>query len=244
MGVEGATHAYFLGGAVHALQPAKGYRAGTDAILLAQSLSSQRAARFLELGCGSGVVLLMAAHNMPDCSFTGLEKSADMLALSQENTKDNACIDIVQGSIRKIAHAWHLRYDQVLANPPFFDDKNAVRMSEEKAPSFVNTSLSLKDWIDAMLICLKPRGIGTIIQRADRLEHILHAVHGKAGRIKILPIHSYKEGPAKRVIVQFRKGVKSQSSLLAPLIMHEKNAAQRYAPFAQDILNGQTCLKL
>ncbi|MEE9272813.1 MAG: methyltransferase domain-containing protein [Robiginitomaculum sp.] len=234
----------YMGGAVTARQPKDGYRAGTDAILLAQSLNAKPGTKFLELGSGSGVVMLIADYLMPGCFFMGLERSADMLALSRENGQRHDNIESIEGSVRKIPHAWHLHYDQVFANPPFFDDPKAICMPDSKAPSFVNNLLTLADWIAAMLVTLKPRGIGTIIQRADRLEHILHALYGKAGRIKILPIHSYENGSAKRVIVQFRKGVASESILLAPLIMHVAGSKERYAPLAREILTGQTRLKL
>ena len=235
----------FFGGAVTAYQPESGYRAGTDAILLAQSLGLKPGGKVLELGCGSGVVLLLAAHNCPDGDFTGLERSADMLKLSRQNTKDHTNIDIVEGSIRSLPKDWHLQYEHVFCNPPFFDDRKAVRMSAAKEPSFVNKkSLGIEDWIGAMLLMLKPRGMGTLIYRADGLEKVLAALGSKAGRLRILPIHSYADTPAKRIIVQFRKGVKSESALLPPLIMHERGAAEKYTARAQDILSGKKSLQL
>ena len=234
----------FFGGQVSVTQPGEGYRAGTDAILLASSLNAQAGDKILELGCGTGVVMLLATHHLPDCSFTGLEKSEDMLALANANTKDHDNIDIVSGSIRRIPHDWHLQYDQLVANPPFFDNRRAVRMSAGKEPSFVNKGLTLDDWLGAMLICLKPRGVGTLIYRADGLEKICAALLGKAGRLRILPIHSYADEPAKRIIVQFRKGLKSESALLPALVMHERGGAKRYAPEVAKILSGKTRLIL
>ncbi len=235
----------FFGGAVTAYQPESGYRAGTDAILLAQSLSLKPGGKYLELGCGSGVVLLLAAHNCPEGNFTGLERSADMLKLSRQNTQDQNNINIVEGSIRSLPKDWHLQYDQVFCNPPFFDNRKAVRMSASKEPSFVNKkSLGIDDWIGAMLLMLKPRGIGTLIYRADGLEKVVAALGGKAGRLRVLPIHSYADAPAKRIIVQFRKGVKSESALLPPLIMHERDTPEKYTPIVKDILSGKKTLSL
>lgn len=234
----------FFDGQVSVKQPSAGYRAGTDAILLASSLDAKPNAHILELGCGTGVVMLLARYHHPDCKFTGLENSEEMLALSRSNTDHTDNINIVEGSIRKIPKNWHLQYDQVVANPPYFDNRNAVRMSDAKAPSFVNTDLTLDDWIGAMLLVLKPRGIGTLIYRADGLEKICVALTGKAGRLRIQPIHSYADMPAKRIIVQFRKSVKSESALLAALIMHERGTDEKYAPDAAKILTGKSKLIL
>ncbi len=234
----------FFGGQVSVTQPGEGYRAGTDAILLASSLNAGAGEKILELGCGTGVVMLLAAHHLPDVQCTGLEKSQDMLALSRTNKAGHDNIEIVSGSIRRIPHDWHLQYDQVVANPPYFDNRRAVRMSAEKESSFVNKGLTLDDWLGAMLICLKPRGLGTLIYRADGLEKICSSLVGKAGRLRILPIHSYADEPAKRIIVQFRKGVKSESALLPALVMHDRGGAARYAPEAAKILSGKTRLNL
>lgn len=234
----------FFDGQVSVKQPREGYRAGTDAILLASSLDAKPSEHILELGCGTGVVMLLARHHLPDCQFTGLENSADMLALSRENTAHADNVDIKEGSIRQIPKNWHLQYDQVVANPPYFDNRQAVRMSDAKAPSFVNADLTLDDWIGAMLLALKPRGIGTLIYRADGLEKICVALAGKAGRLRIQPIHSYADMPAKRIIVQFRKSVKSESALLPALIMHERGTEEKYAPEALKILTGKSRLLL
>ena len=234
----------FFDGQVGVKQPREGYRAGTDAILLASSLDAKPDEHILELGCGTGVVMLLARHHLPACKFTGLEKSQDMLALSRANTDHADNIDITEGSIRKIPKHWHLQYDQVVANPPYFDNRQAVRMSDAKAPSFVNTDLSLDDWIGAMLLAVKPRGIGTLIYRADGLEKICTSLTNKAGRLRIQPIHSYADMPAKRIIVQFRKSVKSESAILSALIMHERGTDEKYAPKAAKILTGKSRLIL
>lgn len=238
----------FFDGQVSVRQPSEGYRAGTDAILLASSLGAKPDEHILELGCGTGVVMLLANHHMPNCKFTGLEKSQDMLSLSRGNTEHADNIDIVEGSIRRIPKDWHLQFDQVVANPPYFDNRRAVRMSDAKESSFVNKGLTLDDWIGAMLLALKPRGIGTLIYRADGLEKICCALTGhkagKAGRLRIQPIHSYSDTPAKRIIVQFRKSVKSESALLPALVMHERGTEEKYASEATKILTGKSRLVL
>ncbi len=235
----------FFGGKATAYQPENGYRAGTDAVLLAQSLSLKPRGKYLELGCGSGVVLLLAAHNCAGGHFTGLERSADMLKLARQNTDENSNVDIAEGSIRALPKDWHLTFDQVFCNPPYFDTSKSVRMSAAKAPSFVNkNALGIGDWVGAMLLMLKPRGIGTLIYRADAIEKVLAALAGKAGRLKILPIAPYENQPAGRVIIQFRKGVKSETTMLPALVLHEKNSGEKFTLKATKIINGDMRLKL
>ncbi|PHR59105.1 MAG: methyltransferase [Robiginitomaculum sp.] len=235
---------WYLDGKICAFQPKNGYRAGTDSLLLAQSLNLKSGAKVLELGTGSALAMLIANHNCPNCHFTGLDNSADMLALARKNTHDFENISIESGNVGAIPKAWHLQFDHVFANPPYFDTAKSVRMSDAKAPSFVTDDAKLADWIAAMLITLKPRGTATLIYRADGLEHILSALVNKAGRIRILPIHSFADAPAKRVIVQFRKGVKSESALLPALILHERGATAKFTAKTQEILAGKRSLIL
>jgi len=229
---------WFYDGKVRADQPVEGYRAGTDAALLASSVSAKSGTKILELGSGSGVVLLMADFRNPGCELAGLENNQQMLALARNNTETNENIEINEGTVANIPKSWHLQFDQVIANPPYFEDAEAVRMSTSKAPSFV-ADTSMQDWIDALLVTLKPRGTGTLIYRADGLENILHAIFGKVGKIRVLPIHPHADAPAKRVLLQFRKGVKSESAILPPLILHDRDSGGRYSKTADKILCGE-----
>ena len=45
-------------------QPARGYRAGMDAVLLAASLAAREGGAIAEAGCGAGAALLCAAHRL------------------------------------------------------------------------------------------------------------------------------------------------------------------------------------
>ncbi len=237
--LEDPLEVWFYNNQIRIDQPQEGYRAGTDAALLAASVDAKPNSKILELGSGSAAVLMMADFRIPGCELAGLENDQNMLALARHNTGNYDNIEINEGTVANIPKSWHLQFDQVVTNPPYFDDPDAVRMSDAKAPSFVSSDTVLKDWIEAMLITLKPRGSGTIIYRADGLEKILNPLFGKAGNIRILPIHSYDNEPAKRILVRFRKGVKSESAILPPLILHERNSETRYREQATQILCGE-----
>ena len=62
-----------LGGKVTLFQPERGFRAGTDSLLLAAAVSMQPNAHALEIGCGCGGALLPAAWRNTEARFTGLE---------------------------------------------------------------------------------------------------------------------------------------------------------------------------
>ena len=82
----------------------------------------------------------------------------------------------------------------------------------------------LTAWIDAGLRRLRPRGMMTLIQRADRLDAILAALSGRAGSVAILPVAGRAGREAGRVIVQATKGARGPLRLLAPFVMHREPA--------------------
>ena len=236
--LDGANEVWFYKGQLRIDQPKTGYRAGFDAAQLAASIDPLNGTKILDLGCGTAAIMLMLDHRLEGLRLTGLENDATMLSLATFNTKACSNIEIAKGSVDELPKSWHLQFDQVVSNPPYFDEPGAVRMSEAKAPSFVSR-IGLGVWIGAMLKALKPRGYGSLIYRADGLDKILGELVGKVGDIRILPIHSYADEPAKRVLVRFRKGVKNETVLLPSLIIHDRDGEDLYGARANQILCGE-----
>src|SRR5271154_7624210 len=85
-----------LGGKLTLRQPAKGYRAGLDAALLAAACDAGPGERVIEAGCGVGAVMLAAAARRPGASFVGVERDAAALELAQANIAANGLSDRVE----------------------------------------------------------------------------------------------------------------------------------------------------
>ncbi len=201
----------FLSGRVSVFQPVKGFRAGTDSVLLAAALEVGATGEALELGCGAGGALLPAAWRLPDMAFTGLERDAAMADLARRGVTENGFegrVEIVQGDAGALAKDWHSRFDLVFSNPPFFAEGTIKPPGEGKTGAYVE-SLSLKDWLDAMLFALRPKGTLIIIHRAAELARILALIERRTGEIAVLPVRPCPGTEAKRVIVRARKGLRS-----------------------------------
>lgn len=230
----------FLGGRLRIWQPARGYRSGADAVMLAAACPARAGQAVLELGCGAGVALLCLGRRVPGLSLTGLELQPDYADLARRNADDNAIpaqiltgdLSLMPGELRQQA------FDHVIANPPYF--LQGTRAPDAGRDTARREELPLAGWIDAALRRLKPSGQVTLIQRADRLAAILTALQDRAGNVTILPIAARAGRPAGRVIVKAIKGAKSPMSLLSPLIMHKKIAhdqdVEDFTPEAQAIL--------
>ncbi|MCG9915846.1 MAG: methyltransferase domain-containing protein [Phenylobacterium sp.] len=237
------TQNLLLGGRVILRQPAKGYRAGLDAALLAAACDASPGERVIEAGCGAGGALLAAATRRPGAIFTGIEQDPEALALAKENLTLNGLADRVKVQTGDVEAGFKalglLPFDTALANPPFFDDPKALRApAPEKTAAWMARG-GLAAWTGFLLKAVREGGRVTIIHRADRLADLLSGLGGKAGAFQVRPIHPFADAPAKRVLVRAVKTGKAPLQLLPPLILHPRDGGEKHTPEAEAILRGE-----
>lgn len=232
-----------LGGRVRLRQPARGYRAGMDAALLAAAVEAAAGQRVLEAGCGAGAVLLQIAARGPDTALTGLERDPAMAALARENAVLNgAKATIVEGDVAAGFRTLGLEpFDWAVSNPPFFDDAKALRAPAEGKRGAWMADDGLKAWTDFLLKGVREGGRIVVIHRADRLADLLALLGEKAGSFTVRGIHPYADEPAKRVLVTATKTGKAPLRLLPPLVLHDRSGAKHTAE-AEAILRGEASL--
>ncbi|WP_369058871.1 methyltransferase [Caulobacter sp. 73W] len=234
-----------LNGRVRLRQAAGGYRAGLDAALLAAACDAADGARVIEPGCGAGGALLAAAVRRSGASFTGVERDAAAAALARDNAALNGLAERVQVRQADVQAGFRALatepFDAAMANPPFFDDPNALR-----APAAAKTGAWMADggleaWAAFLLKAVREGGTITIVHRADRLADILALLSPKAGSFRIRPVHPFADQPAKRVLVRAIKTGKAPLVLLPPRVLHDRTGAKHTAQ-AEAILRGEASL--
>jgi tRNA1(Val) A37 N6-methylase TrmN6 len=232
-----------LGGRVRLRQPAKGYRAGMDAALLAAAVDAGPGQRVLEAGCGAGAVLMQIAARRPDAVLTGLERDPAIAALARENAALNgATATVVEGDVAAGFRAMGLEpFDLAVSNPPFFDDPGALRAPSPGKRGAWMADDGLKAWTDFLLKGVREGGRIVIIHRADRLADLLALLGEKAGSFGVRGIHPYADEPAKRVLLSAIKTGKAPLRLLPPLVLHDRSGAKHTAE-AEAILRGEAGL--
>ncbi|MEO1304753.1 MAG: methyltransferase [Pseudomonadota bacterium] len=220
----------FYGGRLHVFQPSKGFRAGTDSLLLAAALPSEFKDEILELGCGAGGALLPAMHRVPHADFVGLERDPDMAALAQAGLDASvfgARGQIEIGDAANLPPQWQNRFGLVFSNPPFFEAGSIQQPGTGKEAAYLE-SISLKDWINAMLFALRPKGTLIMVHRAADLARMLTVLERQTGEITVLPVHSYPGSDAKRVLVRARKGLRPGAlRLLSAKNLYEQKGGER-----------------
>ena len=234
-----------LNGRVRLRQPARGYRAGLDAALLAAAVPALPGQRVLEAGCGAGGVLMPLAARRPGVALTGLERDPLMADLARDNTALNGLgerVAIRTGDVAAGIRALDLPpFDWAVSNPPFFDDPSALRAPAPAKRGAWMADEGLGAWTTFLLKGVREGGRIVVIHRADRLADLLSLLGEKAGAFAVRPIHPFADQPAKRVLVHAVKTGRAPLRLLPPLILHDRSGA-KHAPEAEAILRGDAAL--
>lgn len=229
----------FLGGLVQITQPQKGYRAGTDAVLLAASCPATENDIVADLGSGVGTAGLCVNARMkktghPLKKLYLIEKQLEIYTLAQLNCDDNnANATVTQLDIgssvkaREKAGLSAAMVNHVVMNPPYYEAKKHQKASDDyrHTAHMLAPDISLADWIIFATWILKSKGSLSLIYPASSLPEILSFMQGRFGGITILPITSKQDEDAKRVIVLGIRDSKAPLRLLSPLILHANDGS-------------------
>ena len=232
-----------LGGRVRLRQPARGYRAGMDAALLAAAAGAQNGERVIEAGCGAGAVLMQIAARTPGVRLAGLERDPVMAGLARENAGLNGVdATILEGDVAAGFRALGLQvFDHAVSNPPFFDDAGALRAPASGKRGAWMADDGLAAWTRFLLKAVREGGRITVIHRADRLADLLGQLSETAGSFSIRPIHPYADEPAKRVLVQAIKTGRAPLRLLSGLVLHDRSGG-KHTEQAEAVMRGESGL--
>lgn len=211
----------FLCGRLRLLQPAKGYRAATDPVLLAAACPAEAGESVLDLGCGAGVAALCVGRRVPGLVLAGLELQPAYADLARRNaTRNGLSLEVHEGDLARMPKALRRDFDHVIANPPYYHAGGSASPVAARARA-MQVETPLADWVAAATRRLRPGGWLTLICGADGLPEVLAALLPKLGSAAVLPLAAREGRPALRVIVQARKGGRAPFRLLAPLVIHQ-----------------------
>ncbi len=240
------TQDLFLGGKLVIEQPAKGYRAGLDAVLLAAAVRStgEGELRVLDLGAGVGTAGLCAAARLEGAQVTLLERDPGLAALARANISRNG----LAGRVRAIesdvlakaaeheaaglkAGSFHV----LLCNPPYLPaGGTSLPADRVTAGALGMPRENLERWVRVMARLSAPGGEMIMIHRADALAAILAATGARFGGLIVLPLLPRAGEAAIRVMVSGIKASRAPLQLSAGLVLH--GAGNAFTPIVEGIL--------
>lgn len=238
-----------LGNRITLHQPVNGYRVAIDPVILAAAVPAKPGEQVLDVGCGTGAAALCLAARVPDVAIAGLEIQSEMIRYALRNVTANdvkARVQIMQGDISSPPLEIQDRiFDHVMTNPPFMAEGSGNPPPDPvRAMATVEGAQGIEPWIAFPASILKHKGTLTMIHRADRLADILSLMSGRFGDIRVYPLWPGPEAdkPAKRVMVQARKGINAPLTLLPGMVLHREDGS--YTPEAEAVLADAEAISL
>jgi tRNA1(Val) A37 N6-methylase TrmN6 len=231
-------------------QPRQGHRVGHDAILLAAATGGKPGEHAVELGAGVGAAGLALAARVAGLRVTLVDIDPALTALAADNAERNGfagrvtSVTLDVGASARGFAAAGLRSGsacRVLMNPPFNDaarqntSPDAARRLAHTAPPDI-----LPIWLRAARRLLRPRGVLSLIWRADGLADVLAALGRGFGGIAILPVHPKSGAPAVRILMRAVMESRTPLAIYPGLVLQDDQG--RPAALADAVLRGKIAL--
>lgn len=213
----------FLGGKLSLWQPARGYRAGIDPVLLAASVPAKNGQSILDLGCGVGTAALCLGARVSGLRLTGMEIQFGYADLARLNARENEIpMTIIPGDARDAGKLLGgERFDHVITNPPFHDRRARTVASDQGRETSMASDGILDDWIDAAARRLAPKGQLHVVHQTAYLPALLSACYGRVGSIEVLPLSARNGRGAGLILLRALKTGRAAFRLHAPKVLHK-----------------------
>lgn len=172
----------FYHGKVVIKQPKRGYRFAVDSPILADFLP-HAVAPALEIGCGVGVVSLLALQQNKFPRIIGVEIQKPLYNMAMENAVANGMgerFQVVHGDFNAI-YGRFTNMQTIFCNPPFFKtDQGHLSRNEAVRLARFEIALNLGDLLRCSVASLASRGKLYLIFPFTRQKELLAkaAVHG------------------------------------------------------------------
>jgi tRNA1(Val) A37 N6-methylase TrmN6 len=245
----------FLGGAVEIEQPAKGYRAGLDAVLLAAAVPASasdraRPLRVLDVGGGVGTAGLCLATRLENVTVTLLERDPHLSRLAGANIARNGLAQRARAvTADALAPAQRMAlpglpeatFDIAISNPPYLTEgRHRPSANDLKAAAHGMPPDGLDRWLRFMARMTRPGGAAFVIHRADCLETLLAAFSRRFGDLSLTPLHPRRAAPASRVLVRGIKASRAPLSLAPGRVLHGADGS--FTPEIKQVLSAPVAL--
>lgn len=186
-------------------------KVGTDGVLLGAWANIQDKRHILDIGCGSGLIALMAAQRALEAQVAGVEIDLSASKDAEENVRNSpfsnrmqiVCADILQWA-KSHAH----QYDYILSNPPYHvETLLPPSASRAKARHTDGGGLTFEALLHAVSLLLAPNTQGAcfsvILPAPSVCSFIASASAYSLELSRKTNIVTRPGKPAKRVLLEF-----------------------------------------
>lgn len=198
----------------------------TDSYLLAAFARPAPDQTVLELGSGSGVVLLLLAQRTEAVRLVGLEIQPALVGMAQRNIGLNGLtgrVEILRQDLRESAELKPGAFDLVVANPPYITAGAGCQSPHDPlALAKHEIACTLREVIQAAARWLKPQGRLVLVHRPARLPEILTEMNVARLTPKTLALVYPKPGDeAGILLLEAQSGARQGLAICPPLSIRD-----------------------
>ena len=208
-------------------------KVGTDGCLLGGWFSCTGSKRILDIGCGTGLISIMAAQRS-SAHVTGVEIDGTAASQARKNADNSPWgdrIEIVNSDF--LDYETGEKYDAIVSNPPYFQ-ASLKNPNQQRATARHTDSLSYEELMAHAARLLKDSGVLALILPIEAESEIRTlAEHNRLYPTHITHIHSKPNKPAKRLLIALSKQEQSEEPLIRTFYIESESAPR--SPEYQDL---------
>lgn len=210
---------------------------GTDAYLLSAYLPKRQKHIGVELGCGSGVISLLALTKKKCQHVYGIEVQKDIASVALRNSELNTLSEVFSVINKDLRHVTvediKTEVDFVFSNPPYMkNDSGKANENDFKNISRHEVCGDIDDFCKCAKILLKHGGSFYVVYRPDRMIDLIYAMRNNGIEPKRLTfIHSNTNTPPSLLLIQGKKGAKSGLVIDKPIYIYENGTTKYTSEF-------------
>ena len=180
-------------------------KVGTDGVLLGAWAWVDGCSRVLDVGCGSGVISLMAAQRTSSVQVFGIDVEPKAVGQAKENVSNSPYAD------RIVIHEIDVRdfvgkFDCIVCNPPFFVE-DTVSPNENRAIARSSTELTYEElWHAVNRLNMDDGVFNVVIPRDSFAMFTSIAISFGYDVYRKLVVRTVQGKQPKRILLTYRKG--------------------------------------
>lgn len=126
-----------------------GMQVSTDGVMLGAWMNGDQAQQILDIGCGTGLLSLMAAQRFADAHITAIDIAKDAIESAQTNVAHSPWSERIVVTRQDLLDPTFIgQFDHIVCNPPYFTSgastNKLTRATARHAPDCFHDKLALR----------------------------------------------------------------------------------------------------
>ena len=211
------------------IQNSNGLTFGTDAYLLYAYMRAFPSAVCADLGCGTGIISILAAKGRKFKKIFAVEIQKTFCETTNKNISVNNLDDsicVIEKNVCELTPSdLGTELDCVFSNPPYMKVTSGKRnVNDEKYIARHEVYADIDAFCKSAARILKFGGLFYVVYRCDRLSDLMVSLTKNGLEPKRMTlVYPYVDAEPCLALIEAKKGAKSSMFVTPPLIMYEKD---------------------